>query len=96
MWDTENRGKYDRSKLRYPSDLTDNEWALFELLIPPANRGGNKRTVSVRGIVTWSAWSCTVPAFRIEMVRQPCWAPYAGFIPGCGTSLPMAAMRATS
>ena len=23
MWTGENRGRYDRSKLRYPSDLTD-------------------------------------------------------------------------
>ena len=23
MWTTENRARYDRSKLRYPSDLTD-------------------------------------------------------------------------
>ena len=23
MWTVENRAKYDRSKLRYPSDLTD-------------------------------------------------------------------------
>jgi hypothetical protein len=23
----ENRGRYDRSRLRYPSDLSDEEWA---------------------------------------------------------------------
>ncbi len=28
MWTTENRSRYDRSKLRYPSDLTDEEWRL--------------------------------------------------------------------
>ncbi len=27
MWTSENRARYDRSKLRYPSDLTDEEWA---------------------------------------------------------------------
>jgi hypothetical protein len=27
MWTLENRPRYDRSKLRYPSDLTDEEWA---------------------------------------------------------------------
>jgi len=26
MWTDENRGRYDRSQLRYPSDLTDEEW----------------------------------------------------------------------
>ena len=36
MWTAKNRGRYDRSKLRYPSDLTDDEWALVEPLIPPA------------------------------------------------------------
>ena len=51
MWTNENRGRYDRSRLRYPSDLTDDEWALVEPLIPPARRGGNKRTVSVREVV---------------------------------------------
>jgi transposase len=51
MWTQENRGRYDRSKLRYPSDLTDEEWALIAPLIPPAKRGGNKRTVNEREIV---------------------------------------------
>jgi hypothetical protein len=27
-WTVENRKRYDRGKLRYPSDLTDEEWAL--------------------------------------------------------------------
>lgn len=51
MWTTENRSRYDRSKLRYPSDLTDEEWRLVEPLIPPGKRGGGKRTVVMREIV---------------------------------------------
>ena len=51
MWTTENRSRYDRSRLRYPSDLTDEEWAVIGPLIPPAKRGGNKRTVDVRSVV---------------------------------------------
>ena len=51
MWTTENRGRYDRSCLRYPSDLTDEEWRLVENLIPPAKRGGDKRTVNIREVV---------------------------------------------
>jgi hypothetical protein len=50
MWTNENRGRYDRSKLRYPSDLTDDEWAWIKPLIPPAKRGGNKRTVNERAL----------------------------------------------
>lgn len=51
MWTVENRARYDRSKLRYPSDLTDEEWALVRSSIPRAKRGGNKRTVDVREVV---------------------------------------------
>jgi transposase len=51
MWTDDNRARYDRSSLRYPSDLTDEEWALVGPRIAPAKRGGNKRTVDVREIV---------------------------------------------
>ena len=34
MWTSKSRARYDRSKLRYPSDLTDDEWGLVEPLIP--------------------------------------------------------------
>ena len=51
MWTVENRARYDRSKLRYPTDLTDAEWALVAPLIPPARRGGNKRTADMREVV---------------------------------------------
>ncbi len=51
MWTDENRARYDRSKLRYLSDLTDEEWAHVAPLIPKAKRGGNKRTVDVRAVL---------------------------------------------
>ena len=51
MWTNENRCRYDRSKLRYPSDLTVEEWGLIEPLIPPAKPGGNKRTVDMCEVV---------------------------------------------
>ena len=35
MWSEDNRGKYERKGLRYPSDLTDEEWALVEPHLPP-------------------------------------------------------------
>ena len=37
MWTADNRPRYNRDKLRYPSDLTDAEWAHIEPLIPPGN-----------------------------------------------------------
>ena len=51
MWTKANRGKYNRDGLRYPSDLTDAEWALVEPLIPPAKRGGRRREVNVREVL---------------------------------------------
>jgi transposase len=51
MWTVENRRRYDRSKLRYPSDLTEDEWRLVEALIPPGKRGGGKRTVNIREVL---------------------------------------------
>ena len=68
MWTAENRARYDRSQLRYPSDLTDEEWSLIARLIPTARRGGNKRTVDIREVMnglmyvpgTGCQW-CTIP-----------------------------------
>jgi transposase len=51
MWTDETRLRHDRSGLRYTHDLTDEEWAEVEPLIPPAKPGGNKRTVNIREIV---------------------------------------------
>jgi transposase len=51
MWTEKNRCSYDRSGLRYPSDLTDAEWALVAPLIPPAKRGGRRRTVDLRAVL---------------------------------------------
>ena len=51
MWTPETRVRYDRRGLRYPSDLTDEEWALIRPVIPPAKRGGNKRSVDIRAVV---------------------------------------------
>ena len=52
MWTNDNRKRYDRSALRYPSDLTDEEWALTAPLIPPGKRGGNRRKVDVRQVLS--------------------------------------------
>ena len=69
MWTKENRGRYDRNHLRYPRDLTEEEWKLVEPLIPPAKRGGDKRTVDIREVVnalmyvlsTGCQWRARIP-----------------------------------
>jgi transposase len=51
MWTVESRKRYERSHLRYPSDLTDEEWQHVEPLIPLAKPGGRKREVNIREVV---------------------------------------------
>jgi transposase len=51
MWTAEHRRVAARKGLRYPSDLTDAEWALVEPMIPPAKRGGRRREVNVREVL---------------------------------------------
>jgi len=50
MWTNENRARYKRDRLRYPGDVTGEEWAHVEPLIPPAKRGGRKREANMRGV----------------------------------------------
>src|SRR6266478_4894889 len=81
MWTNENRARYDRSHLRYPSDLTDDEWALVEPLIPPGRRGGDKRTVIMREVVNglmyilstgcqWRAVAKIMARVNVEIVKR--------------------------
>jgi transposase len=51
MWKPKHRRAADRTGLRYPSDLTDAEWVIVEPMIPPAKRGGRRRSVNVRGVL---------------------------------------------
>jgi transposase len=51
MWKPEHRRSADRRGLRYPSDLTDDEWALVAPMIPPAKHGGRRRAVNVREVL---------------------------------------------
>lgn len=50
MWTVENRGRYNRDHLRYPSDVTEEEWAEIAPVIPPTRRGGRKRSVNIREV----------------------------------------------
>jgi len=51
MWTRENRARYNRDHLRYPSDLTDAEWTVIAPLIPPARHGGRRREVDERNLL---------------------------------------------
>lgn len=51
MWKPEHRLTADRGSFRYPSDLSDAEWVLVAPMIPPARRGGRRRSVDVREVL---------------------------------------------
>ena len=51
MWKPEHRRAAERRGLRYASDLSEAEWALFEPMIPPAKRGGRRREVNIREVL---------------------------------------------
>lgn len=51
MWKPEHRLTADRRSLRYHSDLSDAEWELVAPLIPPARRGGRRRSIAVHEVL---------------------------------------------
>jgi len=65
MWKPERRRAACRRGLRYPSDLTDAEWALVEPLIPPAKRVGRRRTINVREVLN-AIFLCTLDRLPVE------------------------------
>src|SRR6516164_4015497 len=59
----------------YPSDVTDEQWAMLEAMIPPARPGGRPRKVNIREVVnaifyrnregcTWRALPHDLPPWR--------------------------------
>src|SRR3954464_7174340 len=50
-WDDIARQDHRRVCARYPSDMTDREWAIIVPLLPPARAGGRPRTVDLRAVV---------------------------------------------
>ena len=51
MWTEITRPKYDRTGLRYASDLTDAEWRVIEPHMPAAKALGRPRTTDLREVV---------------------------------------------
>jgi transposase len=51
MWNAEHRVACERRGHRYPSDLSDAEWALIAPFVPPARHGGRKRHVDMREVL---------------------------------------------
>lgn len=50
-WDDIARTEHRRDRGRYPSDLTDREWLVIAPLLPPAKKGGRKRSTDLREVI---------------------------------------------
>lgn len=50
-WNDTARDQHNRDHQRYPSDLTDREWALIAPMLPAAKPGGRPRTTCLRDVV---------------------------------------------
>src|SRR3954468_20362968 len=51
MWTSENRYAYERKAQRYPSDLTDEEWALVEPHLPPPRQRSRHKSPERRDVL---------------------------------------------
>ena len=50
-WTPFTRANHDRSRLRYASDTTYEEWSVIEPLMPPQPSRGRKRQTDLRAVV---------------------------------------------
>jgi len=50
MWTKKQREMHKPRSGRYPSDCTDDEWAIIEPMLPPEKRGGRKRETDMREV----------------------------------------------
>lgn len=51
MWTPETRAQYERRTERYPTDVTDREWAILEPLLPPPRKARRHPVPDQREIV---------------------------------------------
>jgi putative transposase len=50
-WDASSRHQHRRESARYPSDMTDPEWAVIAPLLPPPKPGGRPRRTDLRAVM---------------------------------------------
>jgi putative transposase len=83
MWTPITRAQHNRDHLRFPSDLTDEEWEILAPLMPPPCPVGRKRRwpwrdvlggvfYVLRGGIQWriAAGLLSAPPDRLSLVRH--------------------------
>lgn len=68
-------GKYSQERRIYPSDVTDEEWAILEPLIPAAKPGGRPQEIERREIVNAILYVlCSACSWRMMPHDLPNWS----------------------
>src|SRR5271156_3987851 len=90
MWTEITQQQYRRDGLLYASDVTDEEWALIEALLPPPRKLGRPRTTEMREVVNAMLYMLTTGCqWRLLPKEFPPFSTSSGFsidggTPGCG------------
>jgi transposase len=50
MWTDDHRETHKPRSSRYPSDISDEEWAIIEPMLPPPRTGGRRRVTDMREV----------------------------------------------
>ena len=100
------RRRHSRDGLRYPSDLTDRDWALISPVIPPAKTGGRRRSTDIREAVNvllyigsgGCAWQllpkCFPPVSTVRLYFYACVLPHDNMFPsGDAVASPECSLR---
>jgi hypothetical protein len=75
-WDDIARLEHSRRCVRYPSDLTEREWALVAPLLPLAKPGGRPRTTCLREVLN-AILNCFLLIFHRPPRHRVEWLPVA-------------------
>jgi len=67
MWTKEARIQHAPREERYPSDVTDAEWAIISPMIPPPRRGGRHRETDMQEVMN----AVRYVAYGMSMATAP-------------------------
>src|SRR3954452_19966477 len=90
-WDDIARQDHRPGCARYPSDMTDREWAILAPLLPPARSGGRPRTVDLRAVMRGHGCPSVHRVQRVPVADAP--QGFSAAVHGAGLLLRLAGQR---
>ena len=86
MWTETTQPQYRRDGLRYASDVTDDEWAQIEALLPAPKKLGRSRTTTMRAVVNALLYLLTTGCQWRRLPKEfPPFSTVQRFLPIAGT-----------